>query len=199
MNATHSAKAITIPQWVALMSYCETDHTGTMTYLRNYVLLALLGDAGLRVGELVRMQPDYVTSDDPGGIVASLRLPAAITKNHVERIVPCSKLLRGALQSYRAEQKVHWAQDNAWLFPSPNCTTLPISVKAIQNLTAKIGLAAIGVKLTPHMLRHTFATRLMRVADLRTVQELLGHTNVSSTQVYTHPDQQMLSEAIGKI
>lgn len=199
MNATNSAKAITVPQWEALMAYSEDHDSSNKNYLRNYVLLALLGDAGLRVGELVAMRAEYVTSDDPGGIVASLRLPAPITKNHVERIVPCSKLLRGVLQAYREEQKVYWAQDVAWLFPSPYCKDLPISVKAVQNLTAKIGIAAIGVKLTPHMLRHTFATRLMRVADMRTVQELLGHSNLSSTQVYTHPDQQMLAEAIGKI
>ncbi len=199
MTLTQSAKALHPDQYQSLIAAAEQADPNDKNYLRNYVVLTLLGDAGLRVGELVQLKADDVTSSDPGGIVASLRLSAGITKNHTCRIIPLSKLARGALQSYRQEKLRVWAQDKAWLFPSPGYITVHISVKSIQNLVARMSLAAIGVRVTPHMLRHTFATRIMKVADMRTVQELLGHSNLASTQIYTHPGQEELANAIAKL
>ncbi len=199
MTQTHSAKSIHPDQYKQLLAAAENTSRQDNNYLRNYAILALLGDAGLRVGEMVQLLADTITSSDPGGIVAALRLPADITKNNVERIIPLSKLLRQALVAYRSENLRNWAQDRAWLFPSPGDRTSHLSVKSVQNLVQKLGLGAIGVKLTPHMLRHTFATRLMLVADMRTVQELLGHSNLASTQIYTHPGQEQLTDAISKL
>ncbi len=199
MTQTHSAKSIHPDQYKTLLEAAEGANQMDKNYLRNYVIVALLGDAGLRVGELVQLRADSVTSNDPGGIVAALRLPEGITKNNVERVIPLTQLLRQALIAYRDENKVQWAQDRAWLFPSPGQRIYHLSVKSVQNLIARMGFRSLNIRLTPHMLRHTFATRLMKIADMRTVQELLGHSNLASTEIYTHPGQEELVAAIQKL
>ncbi len=199
MSSTISARAITVPQYEALLDACEHSNRINRNYLRNYVVLTLCGDTGIRVGELVAIRADDIQSADPGGITKALRIRSAIAKNNRERVVPLSKRARGALQAYRQENLRKWAQDHAWLLPSPQTIEQHISVKAVQNLVQRLGTAAIGIRLTPHMLRHTFATRLMKVTDMRTVQELLGHSNLSSTQIYTHPDLEGMADAIAAL
>lgn len=74
-----------------------------------------------------------------------------------------------------------------------------VSTRTLQRLVARLGREVLGRSLWPHVLRHTYATRMMRVCELRVVQELLGHRSVKSTQVYTHVSSEDLVEAAGKV
>jgi len=73
---------------------------------------------------------------------------------------------------------------------------IPMSNRQIERRVEYIGKTALGRRLTPHMLRHTFATRLLKVTNIRAVQDMLGHQRLTTTQIYTHPDQEQLRQAI---
>jgi len=72
----------------------------------------------------------------------------------------------------------------------------PLSERHVQRIISSASVKAFGRSINPHVLRHTFGTRLMRVTDMRTVQELLGHKSLASTQIYTHPNEQDKHKAI---
>ncbi|MCK5616999.1 tyrosine-type recombinase/integrase, partial [Candidatus Pacearchaeota archaeon] len=75
----------------------------------------------------------------------------------------------------------------------------PLTTRAIEKMTKWRGIESLNEPVNPHMLRHTFATKLMRVTDMATVQNLLGHKNLNSTQRYTHPNTEDTSAAIEKM
>jgi len=77
-----------------------------------------------------------------------------------------------------------------------NRAGLPITTRQVERIIKHAAIASIGRPANPHMLRHTFATKLMRITNVRVVQELLGHRNLSSTQIYTHPNQDDFAAAI---
>ena len=107
-----------------------------------------------------------------------------------------SKRLRHAVQGYLNDSRPESADPDAFVFHRPNNKAVPLSDKSFQNLIKKITLLAVGRPLSPHNLRHTFATNLCRVTNTRVVQELMGHANLQSTQVYTHPNKADLQKAI---
>lgn len=165
--------------------------------IRNYTMCLLMLDAGLRVGEVVRLlQTDLYVNGEP---VQSLCISADISKSRTDRIVPLSYRLRLAI----AEMAKEW-----WPVESGECTPfaffrpgslMGIRTRQVERFVKKAGLQATGRKITPHMLRHTFASRLMRTVNARIVQVLLGHKALSSTQIYTHPNQQDLASAINSL
>ncbi|MBA7615634.1 Tyrosine recombinase XerC [subsurface metagenome] len=71
--------------------------------------------------------------------------------------------------------------------------------RQVYKIISSAAIAALGRSVNPHVLRHTFASKLMRVTNMRTVQELLGHSNITSTQIYTHPNETDKHEAIEKM
>ena len=73
---------------------------------------------------------------------------------------------------------------------------IPVRQKDIQRIVAKYSAMWLGEVFTPHSLRHTFATRLLRVSNIRVVQQLLGHSSLNSTQIYTHPTSEDRSNAV---
>jgi len=166
-------------------------------YIRNYLMILFMADAGLRVGELVRL----VASDlDAGGrLIDALVIRADIAKYSRSRVVPLTHRLRQALSAYVTEERSTWASPTAWVFPSPYRRTEHITPRAVQAMLALAGAEALGRELHPHMLRHTFGTELARRAPIHVVQELMGHRHISSTQVYTHPDHQDLKDAIDSL
>ncbi len=162
--------------------------------IRNYLMACLMLDAGLRVGEVVKLSvADMWFKDSP---VTSLVVHHTIAKNHRERIVPVSARLDVAIGNmYRA-----WWHNNltsliqyAFFTKKPEQT---ITTRQIENIINSAAMKSLGRPVNPHMLRHTFASQLMRVTSIRTVQELLGHNHVTSTQIYTHPNEQDKKEAI---
>jgi len=165
--------------------------------VRNHTMALLMLDAGLRVGEVVRLRMcDLITN---GNLVESLIIPWQITKNKSERTVPLSLRLRTALGVHLLP--VYKEHPETFCDPIFFCRdyTKPITVRQVENIIKQAGQKAIGRDIHPHVLRHTFATRLMRQTNIRVVQQLLGHKSISSTQVYTHPNSEDLTNAIEAI
>ena len=154
-------------------------------------------ETGIRVGELIKLRyEDVYWNDLP---VKSLFIREEIAKNHNGREVPVSTRLSQTLYNYREKLKPYIENRfNPYLFflydPDGH-----IGARQIERIIKAAALDTFGRPCNPHMLRHTFATKLMRVADIRTVQTLLGHKHISSTQVYTHPSREDLSTAIERM
>ena len=154
-------------------------------------------DAGLRVGECVKLLfSDCFFNSVP---VTSIVIRSDISKTGKERILPVNSRLQEALKNYRTYFTIIDYENRLNLLFKLRTTKGPISIRQVERIFFAAGKAALGRVITPHMLRHTFATRLMRVTDIRTVQELLGHTSLSSTQIYTHPNGDDLRKAVDAI
>jgi site-specific recombinase XerD len=177
-----------------MLVWHEKNSVHLKAYLRDYTILLLLGDAGLRVGELVQIETDDIIK--PTCLVTSLLVRAEIAKYNIQRIVPLSRRLRGALYQYATESNLYKLPARKWVFPGRLKLNTHITERQIQNITARIGTSALGRQIHPHMLRHGFATHLQRTTPLPVVQRLMGHRNLSSTQVYCHPDEKDLFDAI---
>lgn len=141
---------------------------------RDRAILETLYSTGIRVSELVGLNIDSV--DIIGNVVKVLG------KGKKERLVPIGDKAIDALKDYLAHRK----ENKKALFLNKSKNRL--SDRSIRNIVNKhIQLASIHLNISPHVLRHSFATHLLnRGADLRSVQELLGHVNLSTTQIYTH-------------
>jgi integrase/recombinase XerD len=160
--------------------------------LRMLALLELLYATGMRVSELVSLPAKVL---DQEGRFLMIR-----GKGNKERLVPLSRSAIAALKTYGDARKLaaETAGDSAWLFPSSGKEGyLPRQVFArdLKGLAARAGLKAAAI--SPHVLRHAFASHLLQNgADLRVVQELLGHSDISTTQIYTHVLEERLRETV---
>lgn len=175
---------------------CDTIN-GKYIARRNHLIALLMLEAGLRVGEVVKLKrSDLIQNNLP---VPTLTLDATITKSKRERSIPTSFHIKTAINTLARE---HWTQEKtsqiAWAFTRTGWD-IHLTTRAIEHTINLISVISIGVRITPHVLRHTFASRLMRTTNIRIVQELLGHRNLSSTQVYTHPNSNDLRKAIDSI
>ena len=172
-----------------------TDSEQSRRYaIRNRLIALLMLDAGLRIGEVLQLRiSDLVIEDQP---VRSILIRTEITKTHSERTVKASPTLQAAIVTchgyiWRADDRPHVAR---CFYSSKRKEKL--SRQRVGQIIAEAGLKACHRHVHPHMLRHTFATRLMRVTSMRIVQQLLGHKRISSTQIYTHPSQMSQDDAI---
>lgn len=157
----------------------------------------LMLEAGLRVGEVVKLAwCDLVWQNASKD---ALDIDATIAKGGRQRTVPVSRSLAALIQTVWKQQRAmyDWAPAHYALATRPNAR--PVTVRTIERAVATVGRAAGGTRITPHMLRHTFATRLLRVTNLRTVQIALGHARVGTTEIYTHPNQDDLRKAIDRL
>lgn len=173
-----------------------TDHSKRLA-IRNRLIALLMLDAGLRISEVLKLQvDDLIIEDQP---VSSILVRAAIAKREAERTVKITGDLSSAI---RYAYTFLWHPDeigrNALCFYSFKSLKV-ITPQNVQSTFAKAGDKACRRHIHPHMLRHTFATRLMRVTSMRVVQELLGHKRLSSTAVYTHPDKVDQDNAIDAV
>lgn len=161
---------------------------------RNLLICLLLLDAGLRVGELVQLKVSDVWFDDHPVLTFTVR--AETTKTNTERTIPLTERTKNAILEY-SERHDHYAFYKAtnFLF-GQNLQGKHISARQVERIIRKAGQGALGIPVHPHMLRHTFATRLMQKTNIRIVQALLGHKSLQSTQIYTHPNDQDLKKAI---
>jgi len=163
----------------------------------HMALLILMLDTGVRVGELVRLKAsDLWYMDSPASM---LQIRAEIAKNKQLRTIPVSSRLH---EQIILLHRHHWPADGNleeyFAFHS-FCCNVPLSCRTVQRLVLSYGQATLHRRVTPHMLRHTFATRLMRKCSIRVVQQLLGHSSLQSTQIYTTPNNQDLQNAIDSL
>lgn len=157
-----------------------TPAPGTKAGIRDRALLELLYGCGLRISEAVNMKMSEL--DMTGGFVR------CIGKGNKERLVPLGKKAIRALEMYigQVRAKAAGSSENPYLFPgrSGKSLTRMAAWYILKKNTLKAGIRR---RISPHSLRHSFATHLLeRGADLRIVQELLGHASVATTQIYTH-------------
>ena len=155
--------------------------------LRDLAMLELLYGSGLRVSELVSL--------DVGSCHFEAGFVRCLGKGSKERIVPLGQRAAEALSRYLHQERprmvAHRPETPALFVNRRGARLTRQRVWQILRHYAKVGL--IAKKIGPHTLRHSFATHLLeRGADLRTVQELLGHANISTTQRYTHVDRSRL-------
>ena len=148
---------------------------------RMHALVEVLYATGLRVSELVGLPVTVALRDERFFVVRG--------KGNKERMVPLSQKARDAMRAWLTERKRNPALDDSpYLFPSSSESGhLPRQVFArdLKALAARAGISA--AKVSPHVLRHAFASHLLQNgADLRAVQQLLGHADISTTQIYTH-------------
>jgi len=181
----------------ALKNYLQNPHPGAATpYItaRNPLMFLLMADAGLRTLEMVQISPEMLRASV--GPSCALFLPAHTTKTKQPRTIPLSPALFGSINIYLIRlQAETGGQEPVYAFPS-NLLNHHISTRTVRRIIRNASYKAINRYIHPHTLRHTFATRLMRTTSMRVVQELLGHKNISSTQIYTHPSDLDLRQAI---
>ena len=158
--------------------------------MRMHVLLELLYATGLRVSELVRLPIEAGYSKDQCIIVKG--------KGNKERMVPVSGKAKNALKPY---MKIMGEMGQTkWLFPSSGKgghITRQHFARELKELARKAGLQHKDI--SPHVLRHAFASHLLQNgADLRIIQQLLGHADIATTQIYTHVMEERLHELVEK-
>jgi integrase/recombinase XerC len=177
-------QALSIEQTVKLVDIGEDD----ILSVRDHAILELFYSSGLRLSELVNLDIDALNFGDGTVIVTG--------KGNKTRIVP--------LGSHAAEALQKWLQIRANI-PQNNAASKPvfiglqgrrISARNIQYRLKEWSIKqGINSSVHPHMLRHSFASHVLQSSgDLRAVQEMLGHANISTTQVYTHLDYQHLTK-----
>jgi len=164
----------------------EAPDDGDDGGLRDRAIMELLYSSGLRVSELVGLDLDRLVLEQDR---AEARV---IGKGDKERRVPIGEPARLALTRYLDERKVEVSQATGAVFLSKRGRRL--SVRAVQSLVKKYGALGAGRgDLHPHAMRHTCATHMLDGgADLRAIQELLGHSSLATTQRYTHVSVEQL-------
>ncbi|HTB00823.1 MAG TPA: site-specific tyrosine recombinase XerD [Bradyrhizobium sp.] len=178
----------------------EASRPQQLRAMRLYCLLEVLYATGMRVSELVALPVSAARRD--------ARMIVVRGKGNKERLVPLNEASRQAMADYLAAMQAHKpdakknAKQNAasskWLFPSfgeSGHLTRQHFARDLKELAASAGLAPRLV--SPHVLRHAFASHLLHNgADLRIVQTLLGHTDISTTQIYTHVVEERLKSLV---
>ncbi|MBA7484972.1 Tyrosine recombinase XerD [subsurface metagenome] len=153
--------------------------------LRDFTMIFLALSTGLRVAELVGL---FIEDVAPFGEVSTiLSVPSRVGKNGKKRDIPINEETRKVLSSFIQSKKDfnHPVNLDSYLFCSSR-SHFSLSPRDFQRIVKDLSSTAINRGITPHTLRHTFATRLLKHTNLRVVQELLGHANVQTTQIYTH-------------
>ena len=169
----------------------EQPDSGTPMGLRDRAMLEVLYSTGLRVSELIGLRVSDLDSK-----VGCVR---CIGKGDKERIVPVGKKALSMVDKYLREGRPFLLR-NAKITTGPalcvNRRGVALSRVGVWKILSAYGRrAGLGIALTPHMLRHSFATHLLeRGADLRSVQLMLGHADISTTQIYTHVVEERLKQ-----
>ncbi len=166
--------------------------TNTNIGLRDLAIMELLYSTGMRVGELLALDLNDL---DITNAIVKVR-----GKGRKERIIPVGKTAIDAIKRYlEVRQELASDKHSPALFLSERGNRLPGSASVRRRIEKYAKTAGIKKKITPHTLRHTFATHMLNAgADLRSVQEMLGHVNLSTTQIYTHLTAERLKKVYEK-
>jgi integrase/recombinase XerD len=158
---------------------------------RNYTMLETLYSCGLRVSELINLQLSNIFWDES--------FVRVIGKGNKERFVPIGGKALKAIKIYTSEYRVHLniqpgQEDFVFLNRRGKQLTRVMIFTIIKNLAE---IAGIQKNISPHTFRHSFATHLLEGgADLRAIQEMLGHESITTTEIYTHIDRNYLRSVI---
>lgn len=159
---------------------------------RDRAALELMYASGLRASELCLLEMDDLHLE--------LGVVRPRGKGGKERVVPMGEVARRCLEHYLAAGRLHLLRGR----PSPHVfignRARPLSRMALFKIVRRYA-AAVGIRkeLSPHKLRHAFATHLLQGgADLRAVQQMLGHSDISTTEIYTHVDRARLKESVDR-
>ena len=158
--------------------------SGQSNAVRNLALLELLYGSGLRASELVTLPRGALRKGQPFLILRG--------KGGKERLVPISSRAEAAVERWLE----HVAGASAWLFPGGKAHLSRVRLfQIVRQMAADAGISP--ERISPHVLRHAFATHLLSGgADLRVLQSLLGHADIATTQIYTHVDSARLVELV---
>ena len=183
-------KALSLEETKALVGAVSAD--STPKGLRLLAIVELLYGSGLRISELVSLSAKAVHADSAGLIV--------LGKGGKERFVPISSAAKSAVDRYLAVRGeiMDGAASSQWLFPSRGKTGRITPARIAQLLKAAAVTAGVDpTRVSPHVLRHAFATHLVsNGADLRSVQVMLGHSDITTTQIYTHVAKERLKKLV---
>jgi len=154
--------------------------------IRDRAILETLYATGMRVSEAVNLKLDNVNLD-----IGFLR---CIGKGNKERVIPLGKKAISSIRRYLEASRVRLLKNKESEFLFLNRFGKKISRQSLWKIIKRCAKdAKIKKPISPHILRHSFATHLLeRGADLRSVQEMLGHSNISTTQIYTHINKERL-------
>jgi tyrosine recombinase XerC len=180
--------APSVPQMEEISALLKAPDQSTPSGLRDRAILELLYASGLRVSELVSLNIADIKKNDP-----EYRI---IGKGGKERLVFAGEIARVAIFEYieSGRPKLGVRQHNTALFINKSGGRL--SARSVQRMLEKyVSKIATLKRVTPHSIRHSFATHLLNSgADLRSVQELLGHASLSTTQIYTQVSAERLKK-----
>lgn len=180
-------KALHFEEIIALLEV----RTGYRFSFRDMTMLELMYSSGLRVSELVSIQIGDVNLD--AGFIKVLG------KGSKERLVPINSRVRDKIKIYIRDERPKMSKKSGtspFLFISNRGK--PMSRQRFWQTLKDLGKAA-GIKVSPHMIRHSFATHLLEGgADLRALQKMLGHSDISTTQIYTKVTSDRLKQSYKK-
>jgi integrase/recombinase XerC len=170
----HLPRFLSEPEMQALLESPDDSDEGR----RDGAILELLYATGVRAGELTGLDLDSIDFDQ--------RTVRVLGKGRKERVIPFGAIAADRLRAYLEVRRHGRDGETTALFLSP--TGKRLSTDALRKLLARrLQDAAINKRVTPHAIRHSFATHLLNAgADLRAIQELLGHASLGTTQRYTH-------------
>lgn len=158
---------------------------------RNYVIIEVLYGCGLRVSELVNLKMSNIYAEE--------QMLQVIGKGDKERWVPINERALGLLENYLLHVRSHMPVkpgEEKYVFLNRRGHHLSRQM-VFMFLKDAVAVAGIGKTVSPHSLRHSFATELVQNgADLRAVQEMLGHESISTTEIYTHLTRETLRNTI---
>lgn len=163
---------------------------------RMAVMLEVMSACGLRVSELVSMPENCINFDKKEVLIRG--------KGSKERLIPISDTAIAAVLDYICyrDEFIRAGRRSIWLFPSLRSESGHVTRNAffeyLKGIAAEAGI--YPSRISPHVLRHTFATRLLNHnADLRSVQKMLGHEDISTTEIYTHITSEQLIEKVKRL
>lgn len=197
-NAALSLKGIKLPKKLPVFLYPAEIETllsapaDDILGIRDKAIMELLYATGMRVGELVSLKLKDLNMGTNFIIV--------LGKGSRERVVFFGTKAARSMEEYLKKSRPFLVKDTACDFVFLNKNGTGITDRSIRRIIEKyVKIASLNQKISPHALRHSFATHMLNNgADLKTVQELLGHASLSTTQIYTHVTKERLKEVYTK-
>jgi len=185
-------KALSVDHAMVLLDNAEHDPADAME-VRDLAMFELFYSSGLRLAEVIGLDLEH-RAGSRGWLSDHDSDVTVIGKGNKTRVVPVGRKAQQALAAWRKARAALPGADETALFLSPRGKRVSpgLVYTRLKRWTQKSGIPA---KVHPHVLRHSFASHILQSSqDLRAVQELLGHANISTTQVYTHLDFQQLAK-----